>query len=191
MCISNCQTCMHLCICRGISLVDSLVPGRFLRNFQIRIFQSLMAEVIVLLWMSLYLIDKSTSVQVMAWCRQAPSHYLSQCWPRYMPPYGVTGPQWVKIITQLPQRWRLLHSVPCFNIKTIFSRYRIPITKIRQSRYHLTFIIGIPQTVNQYKECLSQKQNSHYEDMTMAGPYYLYNDNSYTSKIYIHIYALY
>ena len=26
--------------------------------------------------------DKSTLVQVMAWCRQAPSHYLNQCWPR-------------------------------------------------------------------------------------------------------------
>ena len=25
---------------------------------------------------------KSTLVQVMAWCRQAPSHYLNQCWPR-------------------------------------------------------------------------------------------------------------
>ena len=26
--------------------------------------------------------DKSTLVQVMAWCRQASSHYLSQCWSR-------------------------------------------------------------------------------------------------------------
>ena len=39
--------------------------------------------------------DKSTLVQVMAWCRQAPSHYLSQCWPSSMSPYGVTRPQWV------------------------------------------------------------------------------------------------
>ena len=39
--------------------------------------------------------DKSTLVQVMAWCRQATSHYLSQCWPRSMSPYGVTRPQWV------------------------------------------------------------------------------------------------
>ena len=31
----------------------------------------------------------------MAWCRQAPSHYLSQCWPRSMLPYGVSRPQWV------------------------------------------------------------------------------------------------
>ena len=41
--------------------------------------------------------DKSTLVQVMAWCRQATSHYLSQCWPRYKPPYGVTRPHWVKL----------------------------------------------------------------------------------------------
>ena len=48
-------------------------------------------------WMSLDLTDdKSTLVQVMAWCRQATSHYLSQCWPRSLSPYGVTRPQWVK-----------------------------------------------------------------------------------------------
>ena len=39
--------------------------------------------------------DKSTLVQVMAWCRQATSHYLNQCWPRSPMPCGVTRPQWV------------------------------------------------------------------------------------------------
>ena len=39
--------------------------------------------------------DKSTLVQVMAWCRQAKGHYLSQCWPSSMSPYGITRPQWV------------------------------------------------------------------------------------------------
>ena len=34
--------------------------------------------------------DKSTLVQVMAWCRQATSHCLNRCWP-----YGNTRPQWV------------------------------------------------------------------------------------------------
>ena len=41
----------------------------------------------------------SISVQVMAWCSQAPSHYLSQCWPRSMMPYSVTSPQWVNTET--------------------------------------------------------------------------------------------
>ena len=31
----------------------------------------------------------------MAWCHQATSHYLSQCWPRSLSPYDVTRPQWV------------------------------------------------------------------------------------------------
>ena len=49
-------------------------------------------------WMSMDLTgDESTLVQVMAWCRQATSHYLNQCWLSYMTSYGVTRPQWVKI----------------------------------------------------------------------------------------------
>ena len=39
--------------------------------------------------------DKSTLVQVMTWCCQATSHYLSQCWPRSLSPYGVIRPKWV------------------------------------------------------------------------------------------------
>ena len=51
---------------------------------------------IALSWMSLDLTeDKSTLVQVMAWWRQATSHYLSQCWPTSVSPYGVIRPQWV------------------------------------------------------------------------------------------------
>ena len=41
--------------------------------------------------------DKSTLVQVMAWCHQATSHYLSQCWPRSLSPYGIPRPQWVNL----------------------------------------------------------------------------------------------
>ena len=42
-------------------------------------------------WMSLARTDdKATLVQVMAWCHQASSHFLSQCWPSPMLPYGVT-----------------------------------------------------------------------------------------------------
>ena len=35
----------------------------------------------------------STLVQVMACCRQTASHYLNQCWPISMSPYGVPRPQ--------------------------------------------------------------------------------------------------
>ena len=47
--------------------------------------------------------DKSTLVQMKALCRQATSHYLSQCWPKSVSPYGVTRPQWVKY--KLYQTW--------------------------------------------------------------------------------------
>ena len=48
---------------------------------------------IALIWISLDLTDEqSTLAQVMAWSRQTTSHYLSQCWPRTLSPYGVTRP---------------------------------------------------------------------------------------------------
>ena len=85
------------------NVINSLAPGRFQFNFRWVIFKltlvnggwSISSE-IALTWMPLDLTDdKSKLVQVMAWCRQATSHYLSQCWPRSMLPNGVTRPQWV------------------------------------------------------------------------------------------------
>ena len=61
---------------------------------------------ITLRWMALDLTDdKSTLVQVMAWCHQATSHYPSQCWPRSMLPNGVTRPQWVNSQCLLLMSW--------------------------------------------------------------------------------------
>ena len=39
--------------------------------------------------------NKPSWSQVMAWCCQATSHYLSQCWPTSKLLYGLTRPQWV------------------------------------------------------------------------------------------------
>ena len=50
--------------------------------------------------------DKSTLVQVMVWCHQATSHYLNQCWPRSMSPYGITRPQWVNVVRKERLRQR-------------------------------------------------------------------------------------
>ena len=89
-------------------LFNSLTPGRPGCHFKSAIFN------LVLLngfsrssndnaprWMPWDLTDdKSTLVQVMAWCRQATSHYLNQCWPSSMSPYGVTRPQWVNGILE-------------------------------------------------------------------------------------------
>ena len=81
-----------------------LAPGRPRWHFKTAIFNLVLLIVIftsskdnALRWMPWDLTDnKSTLVQVMAWCCQATSHYLSQCWPSSMSPYGVTRPQLVK-----------------------------------------------------------------------------------------------
>ena len=80
---------------------NSLAPGRFSCDFKNVIFNLALLIGIskssydnVLRWMPRDLTDdKSTLVQVMAWCRQATSHYLNQCWPRSPPPYDVIRPQ--------------------------------------------------------------------------------------------------
>ena len=100
-------------IWKTIYVFNSLAPGRFDWNFKLRIFMLILViggwgifREIALRWKSEGLPDdKSILGQVMAWCRQATSHYLSQCWPRSMSPHGVTWPQWVKF------QWRLFHLV--------------------------------------------------------------------------------
>ena len=85
---------------------NSLAPRRFQSNLRKIIFKLILmtdgcdiSNKIALRWTSLDLSDdKSTLFQVMAWCCQASSHYLNQCWPRSLSPYGVTRPQWVKLI---------------------------------------------------------------------------------------------
>ena len=60
--------------------------------------------------------DKSTLVQVMAGCHQATSHYISQCWPWTMWPYGSIRPQWVKALvchTIVLFFWQVLNGIPC------------------------------------------------------------------------------
>ena len=100
-------------------IINSLAPGRFQFNFRQVIFKLVLvnggwgiSRETALRWMPLDLTDDestliqamawccqfeswSTLAQVMAWCRQAPSHYLSQCWPRSLSLNGVTMPQWV------------------------------------------------------------------------------------------------
>ena len=85
--------------------VNSLVSGRPGCHFKTAIFNIVLLIGIftssndyALRWMPWDLAgDKSTLVQVMAWCRQATSHYLSQCWPSSMSTYGVTRSQRVQV----------------------------------------------------------------------------------------------
>ena len=101
-----------------IFLLNSLAPGKFEWNFRYVIVKQILVIdgwgiscEIALIWMSLdFTDDQSTLVQVMAWCHQATSHYLHQCWPRSLSPYGITRPQWVKIsFCQILLIW-IIHS---------------------------------------------------------------------------------
>ena len=66
----------------------SSAPGRFQWNFRYVIFNLILviggwgiSYEIALRWYTIIPHDdKLTLVQVIAWCHQAPSHYLSQCW---------------------------------------------------------------------------------------------------------------
>ena len=99
-CKSSC--CNSLIASQHTAPVNSLAPGKFEWNFRYVIFKQILVIdgwgipcEIDLVWMSHdFTDDQSTLIQVMAWCRQATSHYLSQCWPRSLSPYGVTRPQW-------------------------------------------------------------------------------------------------
>ena len=98
--------------------VNSLAPGKFELNFRYLIFQIIsvidgwgISCEFALRWMSLHLADdKTTLVQVMAWCHQATSHYLTQCWSRSMSPNDLTRPHWVNVdhaITRSKCQWYL------------------------------------------------------------------------------------
>ena len=92
--------------------LNSLTPGRCGCNFK-NIFKLISwidtlsaSRKTVVRWMPQNSADdKSTLVQVMAWCHQATSHYLSQCWPRSLSPYGVTRPQWVNQSWLIEAQW--------------------------------------------------------------------------------------
>ena len=85
----------------GFSRINSLAPGRFEWNFIFKLISVIdgwgISYETAIRWMSLDLnADKSSLVQVMVWGHQATCHYLSQCWPKSMSSYGVTGTQWAK-----------------------------------------------------------------------------------------------
>ena len=104
-----------------LAWVNSLAPGEFdyslqLVNFKLISMINILSIfcAIVIRWMPQQLTDhQSTLVQAMAWCRQATSHYLSQCWPRPLSPYGVTRPQWVNRSGDTPS-W--LNYLPQFQL---------------------------------------------------------------------------
>ena len=65
-----------------------------------------------LVWVDIKVV-MSTLVQVMAWCCKATSHNLSQCWPMSVSTYGISSPQWDKVVKKV-------HEMPCTYDQAIF-----------------------------------------------------------------------
>ena len=91
---------------RKLASVNSLAPGKCgstIRSFILNIQNSnLVIQYSVKLLSgkchrTSLINNKSTSVQVTAWCHLAMSHYLNQCSPRSMSPFSVTRPQQVDL----------------------------------------------------------------------------------------------
>ena len=109
-------------------VLNSLTPGRFELNFRWVIFVlNLVIDVwcisgkVALRWKSLDLTDdESTLVQVMAWCRQATSHYPSQYWPRTVSLYGILRPQWVNVCGIKPSHMVAHILAPNFKVRHEF-----------------------------------------------------------------------
>ena len=92
---------------QSVCVINSLTSERWEWNFRLVRWMLILAIdgqclscEIDIRWLSLDLTaEKSTVVQVMAWYRQATSHYLSQSYPIFVLLNGVTRPQSVKIIS--------------------------------------------------------------------------------------------
>ena len=76
------------CSCNIWLLIFKLISRRYILNISHEIALRWMPRLRPHWWFS-------TLVQVMAWCLMAPSHYLNQCCPISMLPYGIPKPQGV------------------------------------------------------------------------------------------------
>ena len=77
--------------------------------------------------------DKWTLVQVMAWCRQATSLYLSQCRPSSMSPYGIIRPQWVYFVIFV-----FLITLDTIFVVTFYDNWPVETMPVIHLNYHVT-----------------------------------------------------
>ena len=116
----------------GGEVLNSSAPGKFEWNFRHVIFKHILVidalgipcKIALILMLLDFTDDQSTLVQVMAWCRQATSHYLSQCWPRSLLQYGVNRPEWVLKMKSKHQILKIAYwnkKWICWEIITVFS----------------------------------------------------------------------
>ena len=117
-----------------VNELTHLSPGKYGDDFKSILFKLLIQNSSlgahcksVLRWMSQNLTSEmSTLVQVMAWCRQPTSHYLDQCCPRSLMPYGIISPWWINIEKKILVDRPLQSS---HAIQSLQTRYYLTLTK--------------------------------------------------------------
>ena len=113
----------------NVNVLYLLSPERYCGNFKCVILQhvcnmfdisSFFSEIAFRIMPQDLSDDKLTLVQVMAWCHQATSHYLSQsqCWPRSMLPFVITRPQWANDDRRLIMPLHLNANIHRINMNT-------------------------------------------------------------------------
>ena len=98
--------------------------------------------------------NKSSVVQVMAWCCQAASHYLTQCWSRSAIPYGATRLQWVNSLWPSDTIWREIWvNIGSGNVLLPDGTKPLPEPKLTDHQWSpVTFILG-----QFHKSCLNHQ----------------------------------
>ena len=79
-------------------ILNSLAPGKCGSNFKCQVLEQILwikfmntsYEIALRQMLQNLTNERSTLAQVMAWCHEATSHCMSQCWPRSMSPYSIT-----------------------------------------------------------------------------------------------------
>ena len=174
--------------------VNSVDPGWSDNNFGSKIFKLIPQNSnlgacceIVPRWLQQNLSNvKSTLVQVMAWCRQATSHYLNQCWPRFLTSYGITRPQWVNIwhwdttptckwLTIAQVHWSTESPDLSHSLKIMHEKQWYTLCK-RKTSWEAGPWFNVKMPSYQYRK-------SHYGDKMVIRSSYLHNVISYTAKM--------
>ena len=107
--------------------------------------------------------DKSTLGQVMAWCRPATSHYLSQCWPSSMSHYGITRPQWVNgLITTTWLTWDILSNDRYLQIGSMLTLYMLQYFEDEETEIHICiFVFLLPLDTEMVAEILPHMEDKY------------------------------
>ena len=125
----------------------------------------------------------------MAWCRQATIHYVSQCWPRSMSPYGVIRSQWVnrgwnKIIACDPTyQWNYHYQMTSF-LLIYWKQFCLQILRSFLGLFWTSYING----TGFLKIIKSKKTPKHTQTTTTNN---INNNNKQTRGVYSFLYWKY